>query len=133
MPKRKLNVTMEENLIEYAKAYAAEQKTTVSEVFTRFVMDLKRRHEDDPMKMLLDDPEFLKSLTATMARIEAVMAEDLRNRHPEVKRSFFKDTAKKRLGAKNDGAIAHEIIGSWKGEPLKREEHGSYEVRESFE
>ena len=133
MPKRKLNVTMDGTLIEYAKAYAAEQKITVSEVFTRFVLDLKMRHEDDPIKMLLDDPEFLKSLSATMARIEAVIAESLLKGHPEGKRSVSEGIAKRSLGAKNELAIANEIIGSWKGEPLKREEHGSYEVRDSFE
>ena len=71
MPKIKLNVTMDQDLVEYAKAYAAEQRTSVSEVFTQFILNLKRRNEDEPMRILLDDPEFSKSLLSAMEKIQS--------------------------------------------------------------
>ncbi len=70
MPKRKINLTMGQDLIDYAKAYAARQRTTVSEVFTQFILNLKRVNEDDPMKIFLDDPGFRDSLLATMVKIQ---------------------------------------------------------------
>lgn len=36
MQKGKVNITMDKDLIEYAKAYAEEQRTTTSKVFTQF-------------------------------------------------------------------------------------------------
>ena len=45
MQKGKVNITMDKDLIEYAKAYADEQRTTVSEVFTQFILNLKRVKE----------------------------------------------------------------------------------------
>ena len=71
MAKIKLNVTMDQDLVEYAKAYAAEQRTSVSEIFTQFILNLKRRNEDEPVTILLEDPEFRKSLLSTMDKIQS--------------------------------------------------------------
>ena len=71
MQKSKINITMDQDLIEYAKLYASKQRTTVSEVFTQFILNLKRVHEDDPMQIILADPGFSDSLLATMAKIQS--------------------------------------------------------------
>ena len=71
MPKRKINITMDQDLIEYAKIYATRQRTTVSEIFTQFILNLKRINEDDPMKIFLDDPGFRDSLISTMVKIQS--------------------------------------------------------------
>ena len=71
MQKSKINITMDPDLIEYAKLYAAKQRTTVSEVFTQFVLNLKRVHEDDPMQIILADPGFRDSVLATMTKIQS--------------------------------------------------------------
>lgn len=71
MQKRKINITMDQDLIEYAKLYATKQRTTVSEVFTQFILNLKRGNEDDPMQILLEDPGFRDSLLKTMAKIQS--------------------------------------------------------------
>jgi len=69
--KSKINITMDQDLIEYAKLYAKQQRTTVSEVFTQFVLNLKRVHEDDATEILLRDPGFRQSLLKTMAKIQS--------------------------------------------------------------
>ena len=71
MSKKKINITMDQDLIEYAKIYASRQRTTVSEVFTQFILNLKRVNEDDPMKIFLDDPGFRDSLIQTMNKIQS--------------------------------------------------------------
>jgi hypothetical protein len=71
MQKRKINITMDQDLIEYAKLYATKQRTTVSEVFTQFILNLKRVHEADPMQIFLEDPGFRDSLLKTMAKIQS--------------------------------------------------------------
>ena len=69
MPKKKINITLDQDLIEYAKIYATTQRTTVSEIFTQFILNLKRLNEDDPMKIFLDDPGFRDSLMGPWTRL----------------------------------------------------------------
>ena len=71
MHKSKLNTTMDQDLIDYAKTYASLQRTTVSEVFTQFVLHLKRVHDVDPMQVILEDPGFRDSLLRTMTKIQS--------------------------------------------------------------
>lgn len=71
MPKGKMNITMDQDLIEYAKIYANEQRTTVSEVFSQFVLNLKRLKGNDPTEIVLSDPDFRDGLLETMTRIQS--------------------------------------------------------------
>ncbi len=71
MPKGKMNITMDQDLIEYAKIYADEQRSTVSEVFSQFVLNLRRVKENDPTEFILGDPCFRDSLLETMMRVQS--------------------------------------------------------------
>jgi hypothetical protein len=71
VPKGKLNITMDQDLIEYAKIYANEQRTTVSEVISQFVLNIKRLRENDPTEIILSDPNFRDALWGTMKRIQS--------------------------------------------------------------
>jgi len=70
MPKGKLNITLDGDLIEYVKIYAEQQRTTVSEVFTQFVLNLKRIKEQNPTEIIFSDPEFMESLMQTVSKIK---------------------------------------------------------------
>jgi len=71
MPKSKINITMDQDLIEYVKAYADEQRTSVSEVFTQFILNLKRSKSKEPTDIILADPDFRDSLLQTIERIKS--------------------------------------------------------------
>ena len=71
MAKRKINITMDDDLIEYAKLYAAQQRTTLSEVFSQFILTLKCVREDDPTETIMGDPLFRESLLKTISRIQS--------------------------------------------------------------
>ena len=71
MPKSKINITMDQDLIEYVKSYADEQRTSVSEVFTQFILNLKRSKSKEPTDIILADPDFRDSLLQTIERIKA--------------------------------------------------------------
>lgn len=71
MRKSKINITLDKDLIEYAKIYAEEQRTSVSEIFTQFILSLKRVKEGDPTELILSDPDFEKSLLETISRIRS--------------------------------------------------------------
>jgi hypothetical protein len=69
MHKGKVNITLDRDLIEYIKTYAEEQRTSISEVFTQFVLNLKRTKEKNPTEIILADPDFKESLLDTISRI----------------------------------------------------------------
>jgi len=71
MSKGKINITLDKDLIEYAKIYAEEQRTSVSEIFTQFILGLKRTRESDPTELILSDPDFKASLLETISRIRS--------------------------------------------------------------
>jgi len=71
MSKSKINITLDKDLIEYAKIYAEEQRTSVSEIFTQFILSLKRAREGDPTEIILSDPDFKESLLETISRIRS--------------------------------------------------------------
>jgi hypothetical protein len=71
MSKGKINITMDRDLIEFAKDYAEEQRTTVSEVITQFILYLKRNKVVDPTEIILKDPVFSESLIETLTKIRS--------------------------------------------------------------
>lgn len=71
MQKTKINITLDKDLIEFAKLYAEEQRTTVSEVIGQFILNLQRVKRQDPMEMILSDPDFKDSLLDTVSQIRS--------------------------------------------------------------
>ena len=71
MQKGKKNITLDRDLIEYAKVYAQEQRTSVSEMFTQFVLNLRRVRQNDPTEIILADRDFRESLLKTVAGIRS--------------------------------------------------------------
>lgn len=70
MQKARINLTLDADLMDFVKGYAESQRTSVSEVFTQFVLKLKRLKENDPTEIILGDPDFTDSLLSTMSRIK---------------------------------------------------------------
>ncbi len=71
MHKARINLALDKDLLDFIKDYAESQRISVSDVFTQFALNLKRSKEDDPMQIILGDPDFCESLMRT--------AEDIRN------------------------------------------------------
>jgi hypothetical protein len=71
MQKGKLNITLDQDLIEFARYYAKYQRTTVSEIFTQFILNLKRSKESEPTDLIMADPDFRESLLDTVSRIRS--------------------------------------------------------------
>lgn len=69
MSKNKLNITLDQDLIEFSKLYANEQRTTVSELISQFLLNLKRSKSQDPTEVIISDPDFNDSLLETISRI----------------------------------------------------------------
>ena len=71
MQKSKLNVTLDKDLIEFIKFYAADQRASVSDIFTQFILNLRRSHNDEPTEIILSDPQFKEILLDTISRLRS--------------------------------------------------------------
>lgn len=71
MEKGKLNITLDRDLIDYAKIVARENRTTVSELINQFILNLKRSRENDPIEIITSDPVFQESLLNTISKLRS--------------------------------------------------------------
>jgi len=71
MEKGKLNITLDRDLIDYAKIVARENRTTVSELINQFILNLKRSRENDPTEIITSDPVFQESLLNTISKLRS--------------------------------------------------------------
>ena len=70
MSKARLNISMDDDLVDFIKIYARENRTTAAEIFTQFILSLKRRSQGDPMDIIFANPDFQQALMDTQARLK---------------------------------------------------------------
>ena len=75
MPKTRVNISLDQDLAEYIKIYAQENRTTTSEVITQFILGLKRRRQGDSMDIIYSNPEFYKAVLDVQNRLKDGLAE----------------------------------------------------------
>lgn len=69
MPKTRLNISLDQDLADFVKVYVKENRTTVADVVTQFILALKRKAQGDSMDIILSDPVFHKALLDVQARL----------------------------------------------------------------
>jgi len=69
MNKGKLNLTLDYDLIDYAKLFATENRTTVSDIITQFLLNLKRVKEKSPTEQIIADSSFHESIMQTIQKL----------------------------------------------------------------
>ena len=71
MAKTRLNLSLDHDLVEFAKAFADDNRTTVANVVTQYLLALKRRRDGDPIELILSHPDFEASLRDVQARLQS--------------------------------------------------------------
>ena len=69
MPKTRLNISLDQDLVNFVKVYVQENRTTVAEVITQFLLALKRQSKGDSMEIIFSNPDFHKALVAVQSRL----------------------------------------------------------------
>ena len=75
MAKTRLNLSLDQDLVDFAKLFAAENRTTVAEVITQYLLGLKRRAQGDPTEKILAHPAFHEAMEDVQARLRSGRAE----------------------------------------------------------
>ncbi len=69
MPKTRLNISLDQDLANFIKIFAQENRTTASEVITQFILGLKRQSQGDSMDLIFSNPDFYQALTDVQSRL----------------------------------------------------------------
>ncbi len=69
MSKTRLNISLDQDLVDFVKLYVQENRTTVANVVTQFILALKRQVQGDSMEIILFDPDFHKALLDVQSRL----------------------------------------------------------------
>jgi len=75
MLKTRLNVSLDQDLADFAKVFAAENRTSVAEMVTQYLLALKRRVEGAHMETVLDHPAFQQAMEDVQAKLRAGTAQ----------------------------------------------------------
>ncbi len=75
MPKTRLNISLDQDLAEFAKLFAAENRTSVADIVTQYLLALKRRVEGEYMEKILAHPAFHQAMKDAQAKLRAGTAQ----------------------------------------------------------
>ena len=68
-------MSLDRDLAEFAKIFAAENRTSVADMVTQYLLALKRRIEGEYVEKILAHPAFQQAMKDAQARLRAGTAE----------------------------------------------------------
>jgi hypothetical protein len=69
MPKTRINISLDEDLAEFAKIFAAENRISVADMVTQYFLSLKRNVEREETEPILGHPAFQHAMEECQARL----------------------------------------------------------------
>ena len=75
MPKTRLNVSLDQDLAEFAKVFAAENRTSVADMVTQYLLVLKRRVEGGYVENMFAHPAFQQAMEEAQTRLRTGAAQ----------------------------------------------------------
>ena len=70
MPKTRINVSLDQDIADFAKVFAAENRTSVAEIVTQYLLSLKRHVEGENIEKILAHPAFEKAMQDTQTKLQ---------------------------------------------------------------
>jgi hypothetical protein len=75
MPKTRLNISLDQDLADFAKVFAAENRTSVANIVTQYLLALKRRSEGEYIEKILTHTAFKQAMEDVRAKLQSGTAE----------------------------------------------------------
>ena len=69
MAKTRINVSIDQDLAEFAKVFAAENRTSVADMVTQYLLALKRRVEGEHMETILAHRAFAQAMEEVQGKL----------------------------------------------------------------
>ncbi len=71
MPKTRINLSLDQDLADFAKMFAAENRTTFADIVTQYLLSLKRRTEGKAVEKILSHPAFQDAMENAQAKLRS--------------------------------------------------------------
>lgn len=75
MTKTRLNLSLDQDLVDFVKVFAEEQRTTVATVVGQYLLHLKRQAEGGATQLILAHPAFRQAMDDALVRLRDGSAE----------------------------------------------------------
>jgi len=69
MPKTRINLSLDQDLADFAKIFAAENRITVADIMTQYLLTLKREVEQQNSKIVLSHPAFQTAMEEVQVKL----------------------------------------------------------------
>ena len=69
MAKTRINISLDKDLADFAKVFAAENRTSVADVITQYLLALKRRIEAQNTEEILAHPAFQQAMKEAQEKL----------------------------------------------------------------
>lgn len=69
MSKTRINISLDKDLAEFAKIFAAQNRTTVADMVTQYLLALKRRIDGENIEDILAHPAFRQAMEEAQAKL----------------------------------------------------------------
>jgi len=70
MSKTRLNISTDKDLADFIKIYAAENRTTIANIVTQYILSIKKRVEGEKTNQILSNPIFHESMIEAQAKLQ---------------------------------------------------------------
>ncbi|KAF1080369.1 MAG: hypothetical protein GQF41_3193 [Candidatus Rifleibacterium amylolyticum] len=69
MTKTRINISLDQDLADFVRLFAVENRTTVADMITQYLLALKRQAEGDRVEKILSNPAFEKAMLDAQATL----------------------------------------------------------------
>lgn len=69
MPKTRINISLDQDIADFAKVFAAENRISVADMITQYLLALKRQSESRHMKPILENPAFHQAMEDVQTKL----------------------------------------------------------------
>jgi len=70
MPKTRINISLDQDLADFAKIFAQENRISVADMVTQYLLTLKRRIEGQDSERILSHPAFIEAMELAQTRLK---------------------------------------------------------------
>ncbi len=69
MTKTRINISLDQDLADFVKLFAVENRTSVADMITQYLLALKRRSEGEKTEQILSHPAFQKAMKDAQVKL----------------------------------------------------------------
>ena len=71
MSKTRINVSLDQDLADFAKVFAAENRISVADMFTQYLLTLKRYAEEENKEKIIAHPAFQSAMAEVQNKLRS--------------------------------------------------------------